>query len=371
MTAAITAIDQLIPRHVRELRPYLPGKPVEEVERELGIVDAIKLASNENPLGPSPMAMEAMARALADSHLYPDDSAYRLRRKVAERLDATPDELIFGAGSNELIYLLVAALCSRGDQVLTHEFAFISYALAARAHDVEVISAPATSDLRCDVDALIAAMSPRTKIILLANPNNPTGSHLTTAELERVIGALAPNAFLVIDEAYYEYALAFGGDYGQAIRYQRATPRLIILRTFSKLHGLAGLRVGYGLGPRRVIDYVNRLRRAFNVGSLAQAAALAALDDVEHAVRGIAMAQASLERMRSALTMRGLLSYPSLGNFVLIDVGRPSQPLYDALLLRGVITRPLAGWGLPNHLRVSVGTPDQTERFVAAIHDVV
>jgi histidinol-phosphate aminotransferase len=374
------AIDELIPRHIRELTPYQPGKPVEELERELGISGAIKLASNENPLGPSPRAVEAMTRAIADSHLYPDDGVFRLRRAVAERLEVAPDELVFGAGSNELIYLLVGALCQPGDQVLTHQFAFISYALAARAYDVELVTAPATPPgagaLGCDVEALIAAMSPRTKLVLLANPNNPTGSHLTAAQLERVLAALPPRAFLVIDEAYHEYALAAGEgvegiDYGRAIRYRADAPRLILLRTFSKLYGLAGLRVGYGIGERRVIDYVNRLRRAFNVGSLAQVAALAALDDVDHARRAVEVARASIARMRAELTIPGVTVYPSLANFALIDVGRPSQPVYDALLARGVITRPMAGWGLPHHLRVSVGTAEQTTRLVAAMRDAL
>jgi histidinol-phosphate aminotransferase len=376
MTAVPFSIESLVPAHVREMTPYQPGKPIEELERELGISGAIKLASNENPLGPSPRALEAAAKSLADAALYPDDGVFALRRALAERLGVGPDELVFGAGSNELIYLIVAALCRAGaDDVVTHKHAFISYKLAARSHDVGFVEVAATAELGCDIDALIAAFSPRTKVVLLANPNNPTGSHLTAAQLERVLGALPPGAFLVIDEAYYEYAVGAGAgvDYGRAMQYRSGEPRLIVLRTFSKLYGLAGLRVGYGIGDARVIDYVNRMRRAFNVGSVAQAAALAALDDEPHARRSVEVARQSIERIGAELALpeRGVKPYPSLGNFVLVDVGREAAPVYDALLRRGVITRPMAGWGLPRCLRVSIGTPEQTARLIATMRDVL
>lgn len=365
----------LVPDNIATLAPYQPGKPVEELERELGITGAIKIASNENPMGPSPLAARAATRAVRDVHLYPDGAAHHLRAALAEQNGVRPEQLVFGAGSNELIYLVIGTFCRPGrDQLVTHRYAFISYRLAAMAHDVEFVAAEVTGDLRCDVDAMIAAFTPRTKIVILANPNNPTGAHIRRGELERLLAALPARALLVVDEAYHEYAAAVADhdEYPRSQRYQgEDEPRVITLRTFSKIYGLAGLRVGYGIGHARVIDYINRLRRPFNVNSVAQAAALAAMADDQHVARSQKAAADGIAELSQAIEELGLCAYPSLCNFVLVDVGRPAAPVYEALLRHGVIVRPMGAWGLDRHIRISVGTPEQTGRVSEALREVL
>jgi histidinol-phosphate aminotransferase len=357
-----------VPEHIAQLQPYQPGKPVEELERELGISGALKMASNENPLGPSPRAVEAARRALLESHLYPDGSCFALRRALAERLGVDIDEVVIGGGSNELIHLLVRTFCTPGrDQVVTHKHAFISYALAARTHAVEAIETPVTPDLRCDVDALCAALGPRTRLVFVANPNNPTGAHLTRAELEQILEAAPPHALVVMDEAYHEYASALSDDYAASQPYRAARPAIVTLRTFSKIHGLAGMRVGYAVGDRRVAQRINQSRRPFNVSSVAQAAALAALDDDEHVARSCEAARIGVAELTRGLGELGLTVLPSLANFVLVDVGRDAQQVYTALLMCGVIARPMAAWGLPSHLRVSLAAPPQIARAIEAM----
>ena len=362
-----------VPGHVAALEPYQPGKPIEELERELGITGIVKLASNENPLGPSPRALGAARAALGAANLYPDGSGFALRRGLSERLALEPGEVALGAGSNELIHLLVRTFCRPGeDQVVTHRHAFISYVIAARTHGVEVVeTAVRPEDLGCDVDALVAAFGPRTRLVFLANPNNPTGAHLTRAELERILAAVPPRALLVIDEAYHEYAVAIGADYPSSQPYRRDRPWIVTLRTFSKIFGLAGLRVGYAVADRRVVSELDRVRRPFNVSSVAQAAALAALDDTDHVARSVEAARTGLPALADGLGALGLRVLPSLGNFILVDMGRPAAPVYQALLTRGVIARPMGAWGLPGHLRISLGTPPEIERAVAAVRAVL
>ena len=367
-------IDPIAPRHVRGLDAYQPGKPIEELERELGIEPgrAIKVASNENPLGPSPRAVEAVRGALGGLHLYPDAAGFALRTALAARFDVGIDNVSLGAGSNELLYQLVLAFCEPDDEVVSHRYGFLSYKLSAHVAGRTYVAAPATPDLACDVEALIAAFSARTKLVVLGTPNNPTGSVITTAGLERVLSALPERALLVVDEAYAEYAAAWPEvDHADGVAFARRDRRVLALRTFSKIYGLAGLRVGYGIGDPAVTDVLGRVVRTFNVGSLAQVAALAALDDVDHVQKSSAQARRAIERMAAEVSGPGVRVYRSLANFVLIDTGRPSAPLYDALLRKGVIVRPMAAWGLPNHLRVSVGPDDQMGRVIAALNDVL
>ena len=368
-----TLLEELATSHIARLVPYQPGKPLSELERELGISDAIKIASNENPLGPSPRAVAAASRALSSGHLYPDAGCFDLRRALCARLAVAPDELVFGAGSNELIYLIVHAFCRPGvDQVLTHKYAFISYRLAAMTYDVEFVEADVTPALACDVDALIASVTPKTRVLFLANPNNPTGSHLSSAEFERLLDGLPERVVVVVDEAYHEYAVAAGVDYPSSASYRsEARPAVITLRTFSKIFGLAGLRVGYALGDRRVLGYIERVRRPFNVNSIGQAAATAALDDDEHVTRSCATARDGIAAISEQATRLGCVVYPSLGNFVLIGVGRDASSVYDQLLRKGVVVRPMAAWGLGQHIRISAGTTDETQRVVAALADVL
>ncbi|HEY0479086.1 MAG TPA: histidinol-phosphate transaminase [Kofleriaceae bacterium] len=361
-----------VPPHVAALDVYQPGKPVEELERELGITGAIKVASNENPLGPSPRVLEAIPAALARLHRYPDAGGVTLRRALAARFGREPGNIALGNGSNDLLYQLVLATCEPSDEVLTHRYAFLSYRLAARVADRAFIAAPATAELACDIDALIAAFTPRTKLVVLGTPNNPTGTVITRAGLDRLIAALPARALLVIDEAYAEYAAMWPEvDHVDGVAASRGDPRVIVLRTFSKIYGLAGLRVGFAVADPAVIDVLGRVGRTFHVSSLALVGALAALDDAEHVARGAEQARRAIERYTAEIRGPGVRIYPSLANFVLIDCGRPSTPVYERLLRHGVIVRPMAAWGLPNHLRVSVARDEDLPRVIAALNDVL
>lgn len=366
--------EPVVPAHIARLKAYQPGKPIKEVARELGLDEAsiIKIASNENPLGPSPRALEAAREALAGVHAYPDGGAYELRAALAERHGVAPDELVFGAGSNELIYLVLAAFCQPGDEVIAPRYAFISYKLASLSMNLSFVETDVDDGLGCDIDALLGAVSERTRVVFIANPNNPTGAHLTRARFERLLEALPPNVLLVMDEAYHEYAVLAGADYPQSQTYRAsARPSIITLRTLSKIYGLAGLRVGYGICDRAVAGVIERVRRPFNVNSVAQAAAVAALDDHAHVERSAAAAAEGIPVLTRAVESLGLRAYPSLGNFVLCDVARETQPVYDALLARGVIVRPMAAWGLPTCVRISIGTPPETARVAGALRDVL
>ena len=369
-------IERIAPRHVRGLDAYQPGKPVEELERELGPLlppgGAIKVASNENPLGPAPRAVAAIQAALGTLHRYPDAGGTTLRRALATRLGVEPAQLILGGGSNELLYQLVLAFCDPDDEVVSHEYAFLSYRLAAGVAARRFVAAPASAARACDADALIAAFGPRTKLVMLGTPNNPTGSVITRGDAERILAALPARALLVLDEAYHEYAAAWPEvDHVDGMALLRRDPRVIVLRTFSKIYGLAALRVGYGVGDPAVIELLGRVGRTFNVGTLAQVAAEAALDDHEHVRRSADNARRGIERLRAEVRGPGVVVYPSLANFVLIETGRPSGPLYERLLRAGVIVRPMAAWGLPTCLRVSVAADDQLPRVIAALNDVL
>tara|TARA_R110002096_G_scaffold77896_8_gene183382 strand:- start:20273 stop:21400 length:1128 start_codon:yes stop_codon:yes gene_type:complete len=364
--------SELVRENIRNLKPYQPGKPIEEVEREIGITGAVKMASNENPLGPSPLAIEAAAKVLGDCHLYPDGAAYYLRRDLAEMHGIDPQRLVFGSGCNEVIQMLIGAFCVPGrDQVLSHKYAFISYRVQTLAHGCEFVEADVTENLGCDVDALLAKVTERTRLILIANPNNPTGAHLNRQQLEKLLAGVPSHAIVVIDEAYHEYAEVADDDYPKSQDYAQDRPLLVTLRTFSKIYGLAGMRVGYGICSSDVADFLNRLRRPFNVNLVGQEAARASLADTAHVERSAKLAKIGIAKFRAAAPDLGVVAYPSLGNFVLIDVKRPAEEVYDALLREGVIVRPMAVWGLATHLRISIGTEAQNERCLAALRSVL
>jgi histidinol-phosphate aminotransferase len=361
-----------VPPHVASLDVYQAGKPIEELERELGITGVIKVASNENPLGPSPRALAALPAALTQLHRYPDAGGFALRRALATRLGYEIGQIALGNGSNDLLYQLVLATCEATDEVLSHTYSFLSYRLAAQVVGRPYIAAPASPELACDVDALIAAITPRTKLVVLGTPNNPTGSVITRAGIDRLIAALPGRALLVIDEAYNEYAAMWPEiDHADGLAAQRRDPRVIVLRTFSKVYGLAGLRVGFAVADKAVIDVLGRVGRTFHVGSLALIGALAALDDLEHVASSASHARRAIERYAAELRGPGVRVFPSLANFVLLDCGRPSTPIYDKLLKRGVIVRPMAAWGLANHLRVSVARDEDMPRVIHALNDVL
>ena len=365
-------IDDFAPSHVRNLDVYQPGKPIEELERELGISGAIKVASNENPLGPSPKALAAIPAVLPNLHLYPDAGGFALRRKLAERYGVALEELALGNGSNDLLYQLVLATCEPTDEVLSHRYAFLSYRLSAQVAGRPFVAAEPTKDLACDVDQLIGSITPRTKLVVLGSPNNPTGSIVSRADAERVLEALPQRALLVIDEAYAEYA-AQGPevDHVDGLTRQKRDPRVVVLRTFSKIYGLAGLRVGFAVANRAVIDILNRVGRTFHVSSIAMVGAIAALDDHDHVMISAKHARAAIEKLRTAVHGPGVRVYSSLANFVLIDCGKPSAPIYDKLLRMGVIVRPMAAWGLPHHIRVSVAAHQDMPRVIEALNQAL
>lgn len=359
-----------VPSHVAALDIYQPGKTIEELERELGITEIIKIASNENPLGPSPKAMAAIPAALGQLHRYPDTTA--LRRAIAARLGCQPGQIVLGNGSNDLLYQLVLASCEATDEVLTHQYAFLAYKHAALVAARPFITTAVTPELACDVDALIAGITPRTKLIVVGAPNNPTGTPITRAGMDKLVAALPARALLVIDEAYCDFAAAWPEiDHANGLEAQRRDPRVVVLRTFSKSHGLAGLRVGFGVCDAAVVDALGRVGRSFNVSSLALVGALAALDDADHVTRSARQARRVLERYAAEIRAPGVRVFPSVANFMLIDCGRPSAPLFERLLARGVIVRPMGGWGLPNHIRISVAADDHVARVISVLNDVL
>ncbi|HET9626498.1 MAG TPA: histidinol-phosphate transaminase [Kofleriaceae bacterium] len=370
MTTASPSV--FVPPHVASLDVYQPGKPIDELERELGITGVVKVASNENPLGPSPRAVAALPAALSHLHRYPDAGGFSLRRALAGFLGCELGQLALGNGSNDLLYQLVLATCEPTDEVLTHKYAFLSYRLAAQVVGRPFVAAPATAELACDLDALIAAITPRTKLVVVGTPNNPTGTVITQAQIDRLIAALPARALLVIDEAYTEYAAAWPEvEHADGLAAQKRDPRVIVLRTFSKIYGLAGLRVGYAVADKAVIDVLGRVGRTFHVSSLALVGAEAALGDQDHVTRTAHHARRAIERYTAELRGPGVKVYPSLANFVLVDCGRPSPPIYDQLLRRGVIVRPMAAWGLANHVRISVARDEDTPRVIEAVNAVL
>ncbi len=365
-------IDAFAPKHVQGLDVYQPGKPIEELERELGISGAIKVASNENPLGPSPKALAALPATLPQLNMYPDAGGFALRRALSAAFAVELEQIALGNGSNDLLYQLVLATCEPTDEVLTHAFAFLSYRLSAQVAGRPFVAAPTTADLACDPKALIAAITPRTKLVVLGSPNNPTGSVVTRADADAILAALPPRALLVIDEAYAEYAAQWPEvDHVDGLALAKRDRRVVVLRTFSKIYGLAGLRVGFAIADRAVIDILSRVGRTFHVSTPAMVAAVAALGDREHVERSAKHARAAIEAIRSDVRAPNVRLFPSLANFVLIDCGKPSTPIYDRLLRTGVIVRPMAAWGLANCIRVSVPATSDLPRVISALNEAL
>jgi histidinol-phosphate aminotransferase len=356
----------LVTSTIASLRPYESGKPAEEVARELGIADAVKLASNENPLGPSPLALEAMERVLANVHRYPDARAHSLRERLAARHGVSMPEVLTGNGSNELIELVVRTFCTARHHVVFAEPSFVVYRMIALAQGVPFSAVPLRDEAH-DLEAMAAAATPQTRVMFIANPNNPTGTHVGRAALESLLKSLRPEVIVVIDEAYVDYADA--DDYPDALRLRDLRERLIVLRTFSKIYGLAALRVGYAVGPAELLDYMNRVRAPFNVGTLGQVAALAALDDQSHIERSRLSNREQRARLLVELSRLGLRVVPSQANFVYVDFGQAVAPLYERLLRLGVIIRPFGS--LPMCARVTVGTAGENDRLLGALGEVL
>lgn len=347
-------------QHLRDLVSYEPGKPVEDVARELGLDPSqiIKLASNENPLGPSPKAVQAMRDTLEKAHFYPDGGAYHLRNALAARFDLEPTNVILGNGSNEIIELLGHGYLRPGDEIVTAKHAFVVYALMAKLYNavpVEVDDPGFTHDL----EAMLAAVTPRTRQLFIANPNNPTGTMVGQKEIDRLMERVPDHVTVVFDEAYYEF-LDTPPD---TLRYVREGRNVVILRTFSKIQGLANLRIGYGLAPKEIIEVLQKTRQPFNVNGLAQAAALASLADTEHQERTRSVTDEGRRFLETEFQRLGLEYVPSKANFVLVRVG-DGDAVFKALMQKGIIVRAMAGYKLPEWIRVSIGTMEQNRRLI-------
>lgn len=357
----------LVPDYISSLVAYPPGKPIEEVEREYGIKGSTKLASNENPLGPSPKALDAIRNHLANIHRYPEGSCYYLREKLAGRLGVAQNRLIFGNGSNEIIELIVRAFLRPGDKAVMAHPAFIVYQLIVQAAGGKNVIMP-LKDFTHDLEAMAGAVTEKTRLVFITNPNNPTGTIVRKGEFERFLKRVPENVVVVMDEAYFEYVS--DPEYPNGMDY--IDNRLVIsLRTFSKIYGLAGVRIGYGVASEGIISYLEKVRQPFNVNSLAQVSALAALDDQEHVERSVKINKEGLAYLYGEIDRMGLNYVKSHANFLLIDMKADGIKVYQDLLREGVIVRPMGIYDLKNYLRVTVGLPEENKRFIEALKSVM
>lgn len=354
---------------LQEMTPYTPGKPIWEVQRELGLKEVIKLASNENPLGPSPKAIEAMTKALPELHRYPDADASKLKQVIAEAYDVEANQLIVTNGGDELITLVSEAFLDPGDEVLVPEPSFSEYRFGGTLMGAVVKNVPLKSDFSYDVAAILAAVTARTKIVYLCSPNNPTGTILTKAELEQILETLPKRVLVVMDAAYSHYTIS--SDYSDGVEFVRKGYPLLVLQTFSKIFGLAGIRVGFGIAPSRIIQSIVQVKEPFNVNSLAQAAAMAAIGDQEHVKRSSQLVNEERSRLYNSLRLLGLSYIESRSNFILVELGPEAKSIYERLMAKGVIVRYGQIWGLPQHVRVSIGLPAENDRFIEVLQEII
>jgi histidinol-phosphate aminotransferase len=353
---------------VRQLVPYVAGKPIEELERELGLTGIIKLASNENPLGPGKKALAAIQAALPQLTLYPDGNGFNLKAALAKKYTLNANQITLGNGSNELLELVARAFLAPGLEAMFSEHAFAVYPIVTQAVGATAVVVPALN-YGNDLEAMATRISDKTRVIFIANPNNPTGTLLSQAVLEKFISALPKHCLCVLDEAYFEFVSA--KESINSIDWLKHNPNLIITRTFSKAYGLAGLRVGYSLSSPEIADVLNRVRQPFNNNALALIAAQAALGDEDYLQQTIAVNTQGMADLTEGFKALGLEWIPSAGNFVSVDLQRPGQPVYEALLRKGVIVRPVANYGMPNHLRISVGTQAENQFFLNALAETL
>ena len=364
MTAA-APLPERAPDYVRRIARYVPGKPVEEVARELGLEarSIVKLASNENPRGPSPKVLAAIAEAAGDITRYPDGNGFALKNALAARFNVSADAIVLGNGSNDVLELVSHAFLRPGDEAVYAQHAFAVYPLATQARGATGVEVPA-KDFGHDLDAMREAITPRTRVVFVANPNNPTGTWLAPARVRAFVASVPRDVVVVLDEAYNEYLAP--DEQAHATSWIAEYPHLVVSRSFSKAYGLAALRVGYGVAHPEVADLMNRVRQPFNVNALAQAAAVAALADTAYVDESRALNRAGMKQLAAAMAKLGRRMLPSHGNFVIVHVGDATK-VYQSLLQDGVIVRPVANYGLPEWLRVTVGLPEENERFVAAL----
>lgn len=353
---------------IKELQPYQPGKPVEELERELGLTDVIKLASNENPLGASASVHSSVQSSLADVARYPDGSAYLLKNKLSEFLGVATNQLTIGNGSNDVLELLVRVYLSSKNEAIVSQHSFVVYPIMTKATGAAIKVIPA-KNYGHDLEATFDAISDKTRVVFIANPNNPTGTWVNHRDLTEFLDQVREDVLVVLDEAYFEYVQE--SEYPDGISLCEKYPNLVVTRTFSKVYGLAALRIGYSVSHPDIADLMNRIRQPFNVNAMSMVAALAALEDQEHVDKSVKLNSRGLRFLESECDRLGLAFIPTVANFLTIDFGRDAMPIYDALLHEGVIVRPIGVYELPNHLRVTVGTQAENQRFVKALEKVL
>lgn len=349
---------------ILSLSPYVPGKPIEELQRKFGLERVIKLASNENPLGPSPKALAVLNEGMATLHRYPDGGAFRLRRALADRWKVTPDHVILGNGSDELLGLLARTFLSPGDEAVMADQTFVIYKMEVAAAHGKVVTVPLVQ-WRHDAAAMAEAITPRTRLLFLCNPNNPTGTMISREEVARLLSRVPEHVIVVFDEAYFEYVRS--ADFPDSMAYVRQGRNAVVLRTFSKIYGLAGLRIGYGITTPEITNFLNRVRPPFNANSLAQLAALAALGDDEHVAKSRAVNESGMEQLKNGLTALGCTPVPSETNFLYFDVGCDGRRIFEALLRQGVIIRHIDG----RMVRVTVGQTEENQIFLTALAGVL
>ncbi len=350
--------------NIKNITPYVPGKPIEELERELGISGSIKLASNENPLGPSPKAMTAIKKAVEGLNRYPDGSGFYLSQALAMKHRVDISQIILGNGSNELIELLVRTFVQQGDEVISADPSFVVYKMITQAASGVNVIVPC-KDMRHDLDAMAERITPKTKIVFIANPNNPTGTMNTRTEMERFMGRIPDNVIVAMDEAYFEYVTH--AEYPDSLDFLKENQNIIALRTFSKIYGLAGLRIGYGITTVEIAELLNKVRQPFNTNTLGQIGALAALSDRKHVDKSVAINNEGKQFLYQAFRRLGISYIPTEANFILFETQLDAKDVYSGLLKAGVIVRPMG----VKRLRVTIGLPEENARFVSELEKIV
>lgn len=361
-------LRKLVNRGVLALNPYQPGKPIEEVQRELGITDVIKLASNENPLGPSPLALKAAKKALAHIGRYPDSGGYELKQALAHHLTVDTEQITLGNGSDNLLAMVANAFVKPGEEVIISDYAFATFTIIAHLSQAQAVFAP-TQNWHHDLTAMAHLVTKKTKLIFIANPNNPTGTYNTESEFMAFLKSIPENIVIVADEAYHEYVKQ--PNYPQTLKFLKQFPNLVIIRTFSKIYGLAGLRIGYSITTKEMAEILNRVRLPFNVNSVAMEAAKAALTDIHHVKESLRINNEGMEQLSAALRKLGFEFLPSVTNFITINVEQDAIQIFQKLLQQGVIVRPLSAQQMPTHIRVTIGTAEQNKRFIDALIKVI
>ena len=362
----------LATKGVQALSPYQAGKPIDELKREYGVSDVIKLASNENPLGPSAKVLSAIKNELAELSRYPDGNGFDLKAVLAKKYSVNVNQITLGNGSNDILEILTRAFVTPEHEIVFSQHAFVVYPIVTQAVGAKAVVVPA-KDWGHDLDAMQQAITDKTRVIFIANPNNPTGTWLGKKELSSFLQAVPENVLVVLDEAYFEFADndVAAEDYPNGIELAKQYPNLIVTRTFSKAYGLAGLRIGYSVSDAQIADALNRVRQPFNVNSLALKAAEIAIDDIEYLELSLKLNAEGMSQLISAFEKIGLSYIPSIGNFICVNVGDKAMKVYDDLLYEGVIVRPVANYEMPEYLRITIGTKKENDRFITALKKVL